>query len=146
MAEHDPSPSPAGSTAIPTLRYRDAPAMITWLSEVFGFREHLVVPDGEGGIAHAQLILGGGMLMIGSARNDEWGAHHVEHSETGGRETRSPYLIVTDVDACATRAESRGGVLLRGPLDENHGGRSFLVRDPEGFLWNVGDYNPWLSA
>lgn len=119
--------------------------MIDWLSEVFGFRQHLVVPDGQGGIAHAQLTLGSGMLMVGSARDDEWGTHLMEHGETGGRETQSPYLIVPDVDACADRAKSRGGELLRGPLDEDHGGRSFLVRDPEGFLWNVGDYNPWHS-
>jgi len=39
------------STAIPCLRYRDAPAAIDWLCRVLGFERHLVVPDDAGGIA-----------------------------------------------------------------------------------------------
>jgi uncharacterized glyoxalase superfamily protein PhnB len=58
---------------IPTLRYRDAPAAIDWLEKAFGFRRHLVVPDGDGGIAHAQLVFGNGMVMLGSAREDAFG-------------------------------------------------------------------------
>jgi uncharacterized glyoxalase superfamily protein PhnB len=58
------------STIIPCLRYRDAPRMIEWLCQAFGFERHLVVEDGKGGIAHAQLTLGPGMIMLGSARGD----------------------------------------------------------------------------
>ena len=25
----------------------------------------------------------------------------------------------------------------------SYGGRSFAVRDPEGYLWSVGEYSPW---
>ena len=52
------------SAVIPCLRYRDAPAAIAWLVDVFGFEKHLVVPDENGGIAHAQLSLGGGMIIM----------------------------------------------------------------------------------
>ncbi len=38
------------STIIPCLRYRDAPRMIEWLCQAFGFERHLVVEDGKGGI------------------------------------------------------------------------------------------------
>ena len=48
------------STVIPTLRYEDAPGMIDWLCRTIGFARHLVVEDGQGGIAHAQLSLGPG--------------------------------------------------------------------------------------
>ena len=48
------------STIIPCLRYRDAPRMIEWLCKAFGFERHLIVEDGKGGIAHAQLTLGPG--------------------------------------------------------------------------------------
>ena len=54
------------STVIPGLRYRDAPAAIDWLVRVFGFEKHLVVPGNNGSIEHAQLSLGGGMIMLGS--------------------------------------------------------------------------------
>jgi hypothetical protein len=63
------------STVIPCLRYRDAPRMIEWLCSAFGFKRHLVVDDDQGGIAHAQLTLGSGMIMLGSARtgDDQFG-------------------------------------------------------------------------
>src|SRR5450432_1008129 len=54
------------SAVIPALRYRDAPAAIEWLCRVIGFEKHLVVPGPDNTIAHAQLALGGGMLMLGS--------------------------------------------------------------------------------
>ncbi len=51
---------------IPTLRYRNAPRMLEWLVEAFGFKRHAVHEDGKGGIAHAQLTLGNGMIMLAS--------------------------------------------------------------------------------
>src|ERR1019366_7556181 len=59
----------ARSSVIPGLRYRNARAMIDWLCEVFGF-ERQAVHAGPGDIVmHAQLTLGGGMIMIGSVGN-----------------------------------------------------------------------------
>jgi uncharacterized glyoxalase superfamily protein PhnB len=46
------------STVIPSLRYRDAPRMIDWLCETFGFEKHLIIPGEDGSIVHAQLSLG----------------------------------------------------------------------------------------
>ena len=59
-------PTPGRSPVIHTLRYRDAPAAIEWLCDVFGFEKHLVVPGEDNTIAHAQLQLGNGMIMLGS--------------------------------------------------------------------------------
>ena len=58
---------------VPSLRYRDAPAAIDFLCEAFGFARHLVVPCPEGTIRHAQLTLGDGMIMLGSAQNRDFG-------------------------------------------------------------------------
>ena len=63
----------AKATIIPTLRYHDASAAIEWLGRAFGFEKHLVVPGEGGRIDHAQLVLGDGMIMVGSARDDEFG-------------------------------------------------------------------------
>ena len=60
------------STIIPTLRYEDAPVMIDWLCGVFGFERRMIVESDNGGIAHAQLTLGSGMVMLGSAGDDEF--------------------------------------------------------------------------
>ena len=45
--------NPTIANIIPTLRYFDASATIAWLSNVFRFEKHLVVPIGDGKVAHA---------------------------------------------------------------------------------------------
>jgi hypothetical protein len=66
------STAPVRVTVIPTMRYRDAPKMIDWLCTAFAFEKHFVVPGEGGEIAHAQLTFGNGMIMCGSARDDDW--------------------------------------------------------------------------
>jgi hypothetical protein len=58
-----------GSSLIPCVLYRDAPAAIAWLGEVFGLREQLRAPGEDGSIHHAQLLHGHGMLMLGTLRD-----------------------------------------------------------------------------
>jgi len=130
------------STVIPTLRYRDAPRMIGWLCDVFGFTRHAVYEDGQGGIAHAQLSLGPGMIMLGSARDDEFGRLQSTPSDIGGT-TQSPYVIVSDADEVHRRAKAAGAEIVIEIKDEDYGGRGFSCRDPEGHLWNIGTYDPW---
>lgn len=133
------------STIIPCLRYENAPAMITWLCDTFGFARQLVVDDGAGGIAHAQLTLGAGMIMLGSARKDEFGRCQGTPAALGGT-TQSPYVIVPDVDALCDKARAAGAEIVMAPRDEDYGGRSFSCRDPEGHLWSFGSYDPWAAV
>jgi uncharacterized glyoxalase superfamily protein PhnB len=135
-----------GSTVIPTLRYRDAHAAIDRLCAVFGFTRHLVVPDDAGGVAHAQLVLGPGMLMLGSARDDAFGRLQKPPDDVGGVGTQSPYVVVPDPDAVLARATAAGFTVVREIRDEDFGGRAFSCRDPEGHLWNVGSFDPWAEA
>ena len=132
------------SVIIPTMRYRDATSMIDWLCSAFGFHRHLVVEDGTGGIAHAQLTLGNSMVMLGTARDDAFGTL-MQTAETLGGVSQSAYVIVGDVDALCARAEAAGAEILIGPQDEDYGGRGFTCRDPEGQLWNFGSYDPWAA-
>ena len=132
------------STIIPTMRYGDAPKMIDWLCEAFGFERHLVVDDGDGGIAHAQLRLGDSMIMLGTARDDEFDRLQSTPADLGGT-TQSPYLVVEDADAAYARAKAAGAEIVIDVADQDHGGRAFSCRDPEGHLWNIGTYNPWAD-
>ena len=134
------------ATVIPTLRYRDAPAAIAWLCEAFGFGKHLVVPGENGTIAHAQLVFGNGMIMLSSARDDEFGRLQQPPSRVGAAVSSSPYVIVNDVDAHHARALRAGAVVVMPLKDEDYGGRGDSCRDPEGYLWNFGSYDPWHSA
>jgi uncharacterized glyoxalase superfamily protein PhnB len=133
-----------GAVIIPTLRYRDAAAAIDWLCRAFGFERHLVVPGEGGTIAHAQLTFGNGMIMLGSARDDAFGRLQRTPAEVGGVGTESPYIIVADADAHHARAVAAGAEVVY-PLKDEHGGRGYSCRDPEGHLWNFGTYDPWRT-
>ena len=134
------------ATIIPSLRYRNAPAAIEWLCRVFGLQKNLVVPDESGGIAHAQLSFGDGMMMLGSVRDNEWGRFIKQPDEIGGAATQSIYLVAPDADIIYERAKDDAAEILIPVRDEDYGGRSFSCRDLEGHLWTIGTYNPWKSA
>jgi len=133
------------STIMPTLRYHDAPAAIQWLCQVFGFARHAVYANPDGTIGHAELTLGGGMIMLGSEKNDEYGRGFKSPAELGGVETRSSYIVVPDADAVYTRALAAGATVLRPLQNTDYGSREFSVKDPEGHTWSVGTYDPWAK-
>jgi uncharacterized glyoxalase superfamily protein PhnB len=131
------------STIMPTLRYKDAPAAIDWLCKVFGFERHAVYPGPDNTIGHAELSLGGGMIMLGSGKNDEYGRGFKSPADLGNIETRSSYIVVPDADAVYARAQAAGGTIVRQLKKTDYGSREFSVKDPEGHSWSVGTYNPW---
>jgi uncharacterized glyoxalase superfamily protein PhnB len=133
------------STLMPTLRYRDAPAAIDWLCRVFGFNRHAVHEGPNGTIAHAELDLGGGMIMLGSAKDDTYGRGFKAPDEIGGIETRSTYIVLDDVDAAYARAQAAAATVVRPLKDTGYGSREFTVKDPEGHSWSAGTYDPWLA-
>jgi uncharacterized glyoxalase superfamily protein PhnB len=136
-------PTFAASAIMPTLRYRDAPAAIDWLCKVFGFARHAVYPGPDHTIGHAELTLGGGMIMLGSHKED--GSGFKSPADFGGFETRSAYIVVADADAVYARAREAGGTIVRELQNTDYGSREFAVKDPEGQSWAVGTYNPWAA-
>jgi uncharacterized glyoxalase superfamily protein PhnB len=134
------------ATVIPTMRYNDAEAAIEWLCEAFGFEKHLVVPGEDGTVLHAQLIFGTGMVMLGSARESEFGNLQKPPGSLGGAVSQSPYIIVEDADKHYARAVAAGAEIVVEIKDEDYGGRVYSCRDPEGHVWNFGSYDPWDAA
>ena len=132
----------AKSTLIATMRYDDAGAMIEWLGRAFGFERHFVVPGDNGTIAHAQLVFGSGMIMLGTARDDEWGGL-VKTARALGGSSGGIYVVIADPDAHCTRARAAGAEILYGPRDTDYGSREYAARDPEGHIWSFGTYDPW---
>jgi uncharacterized glyoxalase superfamily protein PhnB len=133
------------STVIPGHRYSNAPAAIDWLCKVFGFERHAVYENEDGTIAHAELSLGGGMIMLGSSKDDEHGRGFKSPAELGGVETCALYIVVPDADAAYARAVAAGAVVIRPLQDMPYGSREFAVKDPEGHSWSAGTYDPWAK-
>ena len=104
----------------------------------------MVVPDGQGGIAHAQLTFGNGMIMLGSSRSTD-SDDLIHHPATLGGETQAPYVIVADPDAHCDRARKANARIVTEIADQDYGGRSYGCTDPEGHLWYFGSYDPWAE-
>ena len=122
----------------PTMRCKDAEAMIRWLKEVIGFTEYVVYRD-NGVIQHAELAYGSSLLMLGQARDDDYGKLV---GDLGARRTDAIYLAVDDPDALHARVKAAGAEIVRPLTDTDYGSRDFACRDPEGNLWSFGTFWP----
>ena len=87
---------------------------------------------------------GRGMIMLGSVRDDELGPKYAAPNRVGAN-TQSAYVVVEEIDAHYRRAKSAGAEIVMDIVDQDYGGRSYSVRDPEGHIWHVGSYDPWAD-
>ena len=128
------------SSVICGMQYRDAAAAIDWICNVLGFTRHAVYAGPDGSIMHAELTLGGGMVMLGSVRKSDY---MTQPDQVGGLETRSLYVVVPDADVVFQRAKAAGAEITMEIRNPEYGGREFSCRDLEGRIWSVGTYDPW---
>ncbi len=134
------------SAVIPGMQYRDAVAAMEWLTAALGFERQAVYEGPDGTILHAQMTFGDGMIMLGSAaKESEYSALVALPDEIGGREARSVSLVAVDCDAVYARAKAAGAEMVFDLEEKPYGGKGFTCRDPEGYLWHVGSYNPWAA-
>ncbi len=127
---------------IPYIRYEDAPAMLDWLEDAFGFKRRAVYEEG-GTVGHAEVTYGNGMFMLGPTRDD--GSAAKTPRQLGGRATGGMYVVVDDPDAHHDRAKAAGAQIVRPLEDQDYGSRDYSARDPEGNLWSFGTYRPSLE-
>ena len=116
---------------VPMLPYADAPAAIAFLCRAFGFAERFRYDMPDGRIGHAELELGGDVVMIASVWREGGLASPLDlpalHAQIWCR--------VDDVDAHFARARAAGATLVGAPEDQDHGTRSYRAVDPEGHRW-----------
>jgi uncharacterized glyoxalase superfamily protein PhnB len=121
----------------PALRYRDARAAIEFMKSVAGFEELSVMENEDGTIAHAELAFEGGVVMLGTKRDDD---------------TRFPggpitiYVALDDVDAHHGRAVAAGAEVVMELTDQDYGSREYAIRDPDGNVWTFGTYRPQVGG
>ncbi len=128
---------PPAPNVWPSLRAKDARALIAFLVDAFGFEATAVYGEGSH-VEHAQLDwpLGGG-VMLGSLReNDDKGDGGVAIAPGAA----ATYVVTDAPDALFARATAAGARLVRPLEDTDFGSRGFSVRDPEGNVWSFGDY------
>lgn len=130
---------PAGmQRVIPMLNYADAPAAIEFLVRAFGFRERRVYPVPDGRIGHAELALGGNVVMLASVFPEMGQTTPEQAVKSGGGWYSQVFCYVGDVDAHHAQAEAAGARITAGPEDQFHGERHYRAEDPEGHRWIFG--------
>jgi PhnB protein len=120
-----PNPIPSGYHSVtPYLVVSDAAQLMEFMKRAFDAteREKMLGPDGR--IAHAEMLLGDSIVMLGQPPNSEG-----KHSTL--------YLYVTDVDAKYQRALAAGASSIRELRNEFYGDRTGAVRDPLGNDWYI---------
>ncbi len=110
----------------------------------FRQKNHAVYPGPNSAIIHSELTLGGGMVMLTSAEDNEYNRRFMKQPDKiGGAETLTVNLVVNDADAVYEKVRAYGGEIPLDIEDKHYGGRGFTCRDLEGHIWNVGTYDPW---
>lgn len=116
----------------PTLRYHDPDAAIAFLRDALGFTVAASHRDDSGAVAHAELVQGGGAVLIGPRREGD-------RFDTGRAVV---YVVVDDPDAHHDRAVAAGAEVVMELTDQDYGSREYAAVDGEGNVWSVGTYRP----
>jgi uncharacterized glyoxalase superfamily protein PhnB len=126
------------ATVVPYLSYRDAAAALAFLSRAFGLAVTTRWDDG-GVVQHAEVMLGDGAVMIGTA-------DHPAATVTDRSVGQGVYLVVDDVEATFARALDAGATVVFEPEETEWGTRRAGVLDPEGYEWSLGSYRPGAAG
>lgn len=114
------------------LTVHDAAAAIAFYREVFGAEEIFRLSEPAGKIAHAELRLGGTVLMLA----DEYPGFNRTPEALGGTPV-ALHLYVPDADAVMARAVQAGAKPLVPVEDQFYGDRSGRFEDPFGHVWLI---------
>jgi uncharacterized glyoxalase superfamily protein PhnB len=112
----------------------DAAAAIAFYTSVFEAKEKLRLTEPSGRIGHAELTLGGQMLMLA----DEFPEYGIRGPKSLGGTSVTIHLHVDDADAVVARMVKQSAEVVIPLKDQFYGERSGRVRDPFGHEWNIG--------
>ena len=104
-------------TVLPHFVYRNLPAAVTWLTQVFGFTEHYHYGDPMSG---AQVYLGRAFVMLKQA------------TDPASHGTQMLTIFIEDVEAHHARAKAAGAKILEEPHETVYGEFQYVAEDPEG--------------
>jgi PhnB protein len=127
-------PIPDGYSAItPYLVVEGAARAIDFYKQVFGATERMRMPGPDDRIGHAELVIGGSVVMLA----DEFKDMGSKGPRAFGGSPISVLIYVNDVDAVVKKAVASGARLTRPVEDKFYGDRSGAIEDPFGHVWLV---------
>ena len=128
---------PDGYPAVtPYLIVQGAVRAIEFYKGAFGATERLRMDMPGGKIGHAELELGGSLIMLA----DEVAEMNIRAPGAFGGSPVSLHLYVEDVDAAFNRAIGLGAKAVRPLQNQFYGDRSGMLLDPFGHTWNIASH------
>jgi PhnB protein len=135
MADVNPIPEDYPQV-IPYLTVDDAAAAIKFYTDVFGGTEHMRMDGPPGKIAHAEVVVGRGMIMLA----DEMPEAGNQSARTIGGTPVAMMVYVEDVDSVFGKALAAGAKEVRPLQNQFYGDRSGTFEDPWGHRWDVSSH------
>lgn len=132
----DVKPIPDGySTVIPYISVKRASDAIAFYKKAFGAEEVLRMSMPDGKVGHAELKIGGSIVMLA----DEMNHPDAIAKSPGTLEgvTSSLSLYVEDCDALFNQAVAAGAKVRRPLTNQFYGDRNGILEDPFGHIWTV---------
>jgi len=127
-------PIPDGYSAVtPYLTIKGAAAAIEFYKQAFGAEQILRLDAPDGSVAHAEIRIGGAVIML-SEENRDWDA--ISPTTLGGTAS-AIMLYVDDADAVFNRAVAAGASVKMPVADQFYGDRCGNVIDPYGHKWSI---------
>jgi PhnB protein len=127
-------PIPDGYQSVtPYLIVSGAAQALDFYKRAFGAKERMRLPMPEGRIGHAEIEIGGSVIMLA----DEFPKMGVKSPQTIGGTPVGICLYVTDVDAVFKQAIDAGGKQEKPLQNQFYGDRSGTLIDPFGHKWTV---------
>jgi PhnB protein len=125
------------SRVTPHLSIAGAAEAIDFYTSVLGASERMRMAMPDGTIAHAEIEIGGSVIMIG---DENWPGGHEPSPTTLGGSPVALFVYVEDVDYVFKRALETGAVAVQEPEDHFYGDRVAMFDDPYGHRWNLGTH------
>lgn len=123
---------PAEPTKSVSLTVKDANSALQFYAKALGAKELFRMPTPDGGVAHAEFMIGNTRIFI-SDEAAEW--HAFAMSE--GTMASCLFSIATDdCDGSYDRAVKAGAEALSEPQNQFWGERSAIIKDPFGYRWS----------
>jgi len=119
-------------TVAVSLTVKNASEALNFYTHAFGAEELFRMPTPNGGIGHAEFMLGNTRIFI-SDESPEWHAFAMAEGSTAS----SLLAIATDnCDQSYEQAVAAGGEGLSSPENQFWGVRTAIIKDPFGYRWS----------
>lgn len=130
---------------IPTVAFsltvKNANEALDFYTRAFGAEELFRMPEPDGGVAHAEFMIGNTKIFI----SDEAPEFHAKAMPEGTLASCLFAIHVEDCDAAFTKAVEAGAEVLTEPTDQFWGMREAMVKDSYGYRWSFGQITEELS-